>query len=928
MRHRQRIRAAAAAAVAGLLLNGVAVVLPGAERAAAAPTNPALTLWYDEPASTWESNALPIGNGALGAMVFGGPQAEHLQLNEKTLWTGGPGAAGYNHGNWVAPRPGAIDEVQAQIDRDGRMTAGAVAARLGQPMTAFGSYQNLADTYLDMTGTPATVTGYQRELDLSEATARVSYTHGGVTYRREYFASHPRNVVVARLTASQTGRISFVLRTTAAQASTTTVAGGRMTVRGTLGNGLIHETQYRVVTTGGTRTDDTDRITVTGADSAFVVLSAGTSYADTYPAYRGADPHAKVTQAVDGAVTAGYDAVRAAHLTDYRGLFDRLRLDVGGQMPNLPTDDLRAAYTGAGGRPQDRALESLYFSFGRYLLISSSRDGSPLPANLQGLWNNSNSPPWQADYHTNINVQMNYWPAETTNLTETAEPLFDFIEALRAPGRVTAQNIYGTTGWVTHLSTNAYGFTGVQDWATAFWFPEAAAWLCQHLYEHYRYTRDTAFLRDRAYPAMKEVAEFWRANLHTDPRDGKFVVSPSYSPEQGDFSAGASMSEQIVWELLTNTIEASTALGLDATLRTQWQSTLNRLDPGLRIGSWGQLQEWKADWDSQTNDHRHVSHLYALYPGRQISPLTTPAYAQAAKVSLTARGDGGTGWSKAWKINFWARLLDGDHAHKMLAEQLKGSTLPNLFDTHPPFQIDGNFGATAGVAEMLLQSQHDIIDVLPAVPAAWPAGSVSGLRARGNATVDVEWRNRTATRITVTAGTAGPLTLRNPILAGAAVVDLGTNQAVPVVRNGSQVTFTAQAGHRYQAVAPSTGSTILGVASGRCVDVPGAATTPGTALILWDCHGNPNQVWTREADNTIRNRGMCLTPATTAQGADAVIQACTTATNQQWTYDTTTKTLRNHATNTCLDANGGGTTNTTRVILWPCHTSANQQWLL
>ncbi|SCG40677.1 glycosyl hydrolase family 95 catalytic domain-containing protein [Micromonospora zamorensis] len=919
------LRAAAAALLVAAALTAASANSAPAEAAA----DPGLALWYDEPAANWESNALPLGNGALGAMVFGGIQTERLQLNEKTLWTGGPGTSGYNHGNWTSPRPGALTGVQAQIDRDTRMAPGSVATALGQPATGFGSYQNLADMYLDMTGTPATVSDYRRELDLAEATARVGYSYGGVSYQREYFASHPRNVIVTRLSASQAGKVSFVLRTASAQpGSTVTVANGRITVRGALpGNGLTHETQYRVVTTGGTRTDGTDRITVTGADSAFIVLSAATSYADTYPSYRGADPHAQVTQAVDGAAASTVAALRAAHLADYKSLFDRVRLNVGGQMPNVPTDELRSAYTGAAGRAQDRALESLYFSFGRYLLISSSRGGS-LPANLQGIWNNSNTPPWQADYHTNINVQMNYWPAETTNLAETATPLFDFIDALRAPGRVTAQNIYGTSGWVTHLSTNPYGFTGVQDWATAFWFPEAAAWLCQHLYEHYRFTRDTTFLRDQAYPAMKEAAEFWRANLHLDPRDGRLVVSPSYSPEQGDFSAGASMSEQIVWDLLTNTIEASATLGVDATLRGQWQTTLNKLDPGLRVGSWGQLQEWKADWDSPTNDHRHVSHLYALHPGRQISPSTTPALANAARVSLTARGDGGTGWSKAWKINFWARLLDGDHAHKMLSEQLKSSTLANLFDTHPPFQIDGNFGATAGMAEMLLQSQNGVVDVLPAVPAAWPTGSVSGLRARGNITVDTEWRNRLASRITLTAGNSGSLTVRNPMLATASLVDLTTNQAVPVNRTGDRVTFTAEAGHRYQAVSDAATGTIAGVASGRCVDVPGAATTDGTALILWDCTAATNQIWTRQADNTIRNRGKCLAPASTTAGAAATITTCGTATNQRWTYDTTTKTLRNQATGTCLDANGGATANNTRLILWPCTTATNQQWLV
>ncbi|MDP9849268.1 glycosyl hydrolase family 95 catalytic domain-containing protein [Streptosporangium lutulentum] len=781
----------------------------------AADTPDDLTLWYDKPATDWETQALPIGNGALGATVFGGVTTEQIQFNEKSLWTGGPGAGGYNFGNWTSPRPGAIAEVQAQIDRDGKMSPEAVAAKLGQPKSGFGAYQTFGDLWLDMPQT--TATGYRRELSLRDAVAKVGYTADGVTYSREYFASHPGNVIVGRLSADQAAKVSFTLRTSSPRSDQqVSVEGGRLTVRGALkDNGMKFESQVQVVTQGGTRTDGADRITVTGADSAMFVLSAGTDYADTYPAYRGTDPHAAVTKAVDDAAGSTYDALKAAHQADYRELFDRVKLDIGQKAPAIPTDRLRATYTG-GATTDDRALEALFFSYGRYLLIASSREGS-LPANLQGVWNNSTNPPWSADYHVNINLQMNYWLAEQTNLSETTEPYDRYIQSMIAPGTKTAREMFGSRGWVVNNETNPFGFTGVHDWASSFWFPEAAAWVTQQMYDHYRFGGDTAYLRDTAYPAMKGAAEFWLDNLHVDPRDGKLVVSPSYSPEQGDFSAGASMSEQIVFELLTNSLEAAKKLKVDTAFQAEVKAALAKLDPGIRIGSWGQLQEWKNDWDDPNNTHRHASHLFALHPGRQIKAGTPEA--EAAKISLTARGDGGTGWSKAWKINFWARLLDGDHSHKMLSEQLKGSTLDNLWDTHPPFQIDGNFGATSGISEMLLQSQHDTIDVLPALPSAWPTGSVTGLRARGDVTVDVSWKDGAGEKITLHPGKTGPITVRSALIGGRYRVYDEQGHEVGPSRSGDTLSWNARAGKSY---------TILNEVSVKIATPAGAE--PGVAL--------------------------------------------------------------------------------------------------
>ncbi|MCX4399011.1 MULTISPECIES: glycoside hydrolase family 95 protein [unclassified Streptomyces] len=742
------------------------------------------TLRYDVPAADWERESLPIGGGALGASVFGTLASEQLTFNEKTLWTGGPGSAqGYDFGNWTAPRPGALAGVQQRLDSEGTLGPDAVAAELGQARRGYGAYQVFGELRLDLPNAPAAPdASYRRTLDLRNALAAVTYTHQQVVHTREFFVSHPGRVIAGRLAADRPGQVSFTLRHTSPRDDCTVTADrDRLTVRGALkDNGLRFEAQIRVLTSGGTVTAGTDgTLTVTGADSAWFFLAAGTDYADSYPAYRGADPHTAVTAAVDQAARTSYEKVRDTHVRDHRALFDRVALDIGQELPDLPTDRLLAGYTG-GTSPADRALEALFFQYGRYLLIASSRAGS-LPANLQGVWNNSTTPPWSADYHSNINLQMNYWLAEVTNLAETTAPYDRYIEAMRAPGRRTAKEMFGTAGWVVHNETNPYGFTGVHDWSTAFWFPEAAAWLTQQMYEHYRFGGSTDYLRSTAYPAMKEAAEFWLANLRTDPRDGLLVVTPSYSPEHGDFTAGAAMSQQIVHDLLTNTLEAARTLGDSPAFRSRLETALDGLDPGLRIGSWGQLQEWKTDRDDPADTHRHVSHLFALHPGRQIEPGS--AWARAAEVSLGARGDGGTGWSKAWKINFWARLRDGDHAHRMLAEQLKSSTLPNLWDTHPPFQIDGNFGATSGIAEMLLQSQHDTVDILPALPSGWPDGSVRGLRARGGFTVDIEWAAGQARRVVITASRTREVTVRSTLFA-----------------SGEKI-FKARAGSRYTLVA-------------------------------------------------------------------------------------------------------------------------------
>jgi alpha-L-fucosidase 2 len=757
------------------------------------------TLWYDRPAADWEREGLPIGNGSMGAMLLGGVAEDDVQFNEKTLWTGGPGSKeGYDSGLPPDSLVPALKTVRERIDQKKRLEPEDVAAILGHKARGYGDYQSFGSVVLKLPDASG-VSGYRRELDIAHAIARLRYTQAGVHYLREYFADYPDRVIVVRLSADKPHRIGFstAIDVPDNRSVARDVDNGRISASGALAdNGLRYEAQLQVLAKGGQRTVLPDGgVRVAGADSAVLILAARTNYAAHDPDYRGSDPHAHVQHDVDLAAAKSYRQLLADHEQDYRALFDRVTLDIGQAMPDVSTDRLLAEYrTGDGAA--DRALEALYFQYGRYLLISSSRAGS-LPANLQGVWNHSATPPWNADYHVNINLQMNYWLADPTNLPEATAPLFDFVDGLVEPGRKSAGRIFGARGWLMNLNTNPWGYTGLIDWPTAFWQPEAAAWLCQHYYDHYRFTQDEAFLRQRAYPMMKAVAEFWLDALVPDPRDGRLVVSPSYSPEHGPFSAGASMSQEIVFDLFTNVSNAAKRLG-DEAFSHEIDTALAKLDPGLRIGSWGQLQEWKEDWDDPKDDHRHVSHLFALHPGRQISPLTTPAFAQAARVSLMARGDGGTGWSKAWKINFWARLLDGDHAHKMLSEQLKQSTLPNLWDTHPPFQIDGNFGATAGVAEMLLQSQNDELQILPALPQAWPTGSVTGLRARGDLTVGICWSNGSAHRVVIAAGQTGPVNVRTTLFDGGfSLTDLTSGVPTTMAGAGERWSFQAFAGHIY-----------------------------------------------------------------------------------------------------------------------------------
>lgn len=772
----------------------IAAALALSIQAQAAP----LTIRFDAPAADWEREALPIGNGAMGAMIAGDVDEDRLQFNEKTLWTGGPGSRqGYDFGWPERSMASGVERVARELDKKGSLAPEYVARQLGRKARGYGDYQSFGELVL-LTNGAGEISEYRRELNLEQGVGRVSYLRDGVRYTREYFASYPDGVIVVRLTADQPNRISFRTRLvvpdnrTAAHSS----SEGELSAVGALhDNGLKYATSALVLTEGGRRSDlGNAQVGVVGANSAWIVLAAATDYRLHYPDYRGTEPLPMVRTKLARARELGGQALLERHIADHSKLFGRMSLDLGADAVDVPTPQLLKQY-GSGHVGHDRALESLYFQFGRYLLIASSRAGS-LPANLQGVWNNSARPPWNADYHVNINLQMNYWPAFPTNLSDASLPLFDFVDQLVLPGQEAARRVFDAPGWTLFLNTNIWGFTGLIDWPTAFWQPEAGAWLAAHYYEYYRYSMDERFLCERAWPAMKGAAQLWLEVLRPDPRDGKLVVTPSFSPEHGDFTAGSAMSQQIVFELLTHVAELAPQVG-EEDFGANVRATLERMDPGLRVGRWGQLQEWKRDLDQPDNQHRHVSHLYALHPSAQISALHSPDYAAAARKSLEARGDGGTGWSMAWKINLWARLLDGNRAYRLLGEQLKHSTLPNLFDTHPPFQIDGNFGATAGVAEMLLQSHAGELHVLPALPAAWNNGAVTGLRARGDVTVDIRWTGNEAQEIHIRSGREQTLTIRSEVFAREfSVTQAGAE--VPTTGTGNVRSFLLPAGRDVQ----------------------------------------------------------------------------------------------------------------------------------